>query len=372
MHAAEMAEAGARGDLTALWLLGVDPLRDLPYRARWEQALERASTVVAHASFLTEGIREHANVVFPFEAYAEKDGTLTHPDGRLQRLRPAIGHQGAGRYGFQVLDDLARRLGLDLRVLTSGMALAQLIAAVPFYAGLTLDEIGGRGMRWQEREAAAAYPSSAEPPAPCAHRRPPTAAARGCGWAPSARSGPRPRSSTRRRCRSWRRASAPRWRPTTPTASACATAPRSWCPTTAARSTPPSCCATRCPAGTIFLQDGLDGPDSANVLTGSVVEVRRRVDPAGAVRRRLLLRALVDADPQGAVHLPRRLQLRADHADGRAQAAGPLPGSLRTQPRRPVRLDAADRRHRQAAGQAAVRPAPLAAASSTSWRRSCR
>ena len=43
-------------------------------------------------------MREHADVVFPAEAYAEKEGTLTHPDGRVQRLRPAIGRpRGAGR-----------------------------------------------------------------------------------------------------------------------------------------------------------------------------------------------------------------------------------------------------------------------------------
>ena len=56
-----------------------------------------ATTVVAHAQFLTDGVREHATVVFPAESYAEKEGTLTHPDGRVQRLRPAIGHPGETR-----------------------------------------------------------------------------------------------------------------------------------------------------------------------------------------------------------------------------------------------------------------------------------
>jgi NADH-quinone oxidoreductase subunit G len=39
------------------------------------------------------------------------------------------------------------------------MASAQLFESVPFYAGLTLEEIGGKGVRWQEREAAGAYPT---------------------------------------------------------------------------------------------------------------------------------------------------------------------------------------------------------------------
>ena len=123
----------------------------------------RASTVVAHASFLTDELREHATVVFPAESYAEKEGTVTHPDGRLQRLRPGIGHPGAVRAEWSVLAELERRVSDSgsLRPrqdttspLTGPMASAQLFEAVPFYAGLTLEEIGGRGVRWQEREAA--------------------------------------------------------------------------------------------------------------------------------------------------------------------------------------------------------------------------
>ncbi|HWX52375.1 MAG TPA: molybdopterin-dependent oxidoreductase, partial [Solirubrobacteraceae bacterium] len=153
-----IAEGLASGELTALYLLGSDPLAELPDRELWEPALDRASTVVAHASFLTEGIRSHADVVFPAETYAEKEGTITHPDGRLQRLRPAVAHPGSTRAEWSVIVELATRLGLDLDAPASAMVSAQLFEAVPFYAGLTLEEIGGKGVRWQEREAARAYP----------------------------------------------------------------------------------------------------------------------------------------------------------------------------------------------------------------------
>ena len=104
--------------------------------------------------------REHATVVFPAEAYPEKEGTIVHPDGRLQRLRPAIARSGNVRAGWQVIAELALRAGLDLDVLSGAMASKQLLAAVPFYAGLTLEEIGGRGVRWQESDAAGAFPSA--------------------------------------------------------------------------------------------------------------------------------------------------------------------------------------------------------------------
>jgi NADH-quinone oxidoreductase subunit G len=169
LDALGIADALSQGELSAVYLLGVDPLEDpskLPVwdssrpaweqsRPQWEQALERASTVVAHATFLTEGIREHANVVLPAGAYAEKEGTIVHPDGRIQRLRPAVAHPGATRAEWQVLAELAQRLGLDLEVRNGAMASRQLFEAVPFYAGLTLGEIGGKGTRWQQRDAAA-------------------------------------------------------------------------------------------------------------------------------------------------------------------------------------------------------------------------
>jgi NADH-quinone oxidoreductase subunit G len=154
----QIAEGVSGGELTALYLMHVDPLRDLPGREAWDAALDSATTVVAHAAFLTEGIREHATVVFPAESYAEKEGTITHPDGRIQRLRQAIGHQGDTRAEWWVLADIAKRLGVDFGVLTGPMVTAQLTAAVPFYAGLTLEEIGGKGVRWQDRDAATGYP----------------------------------------------------------------------------------------------------------------------------------------------------------------------------------------------------------------------
>ncbi len=157
--AAEIAAATAAGDIRALYLFGVDPLRDLGARAEWQAALARAELVVAHAGVLTEGIAAHADVVFPAESSAEKEGTIVHPDGRLQRLRVAIKHPGQVRAGWQVIGELAKAVGLDLHVLTAGMAFKQLVAAVPFYAGLTLEQIGGRGVRWPETEAAAAMPA---------------------------------------------------------------------------------------------------------------------------------------------------------------------------------------------------------------------
>jgi NADH-quinone oxidoreductase subunit G len=153
-----------------LYLIGADPIRDLPDRAAWEDALGTAQTVIAHAATLTDTVREHADVVFPAEAYPEKEGTLVHPDGRVQRLRPAIGRPRGGelgsgvRPGWQVIAEIARRAGHDPRVAAGPMASRRLFEAVPFYAGLTLDAIDAGGIRWPATEAAAALGGAAWEP----------------------------------------------------------------------------------------------------------------------------------------------------------------------------------------------------------------
>ena len=121
--------------------------------------------MIAVESQLTDSVREFADVVFPAEAYPEKEGTLVHPDGRLQRLRPAIGRP-RGRGGmpgsgvrplWQVITEIARSLGFETGNFRTGAQVsARLFESVPFYAGLTLEEIGGRGVRWVEREDFAA------------------------------------------------------------------------------------------------------------------------------------------------------------------------------------------------------------------------
>jgi NADH-quinone oxidoreductase subunit G len=166
-NAAEIAKAAAGGEITALYLLQTDPVRELADRAAWHAAMHHAAVVVAHASVLTEGLMEHATVVFPAESYAEKDGTVVHPDGRLQRLRTAIAHPGGlsgVRAGWQVLAEVSKRAGFDQHVLTGPMAFKALVDAVPFYEGLTLEQITGQGVRWPETASAAKLPTGGAPP----------------------------------------------------------------------------------------------------------------------------------------------------------------------------------------------------------------
>jgi NADH-quinone oxidoreductase subunit G len=147
-------------ELKTLLLFGVDPLRDFPDTEAWKNALAKADHVIAFSMF--ENAATMADVVFPLETHAEKDGTVTHPDGRLQRVRPAASRPGSIRPNWGVLAELSLSLGHDTGVSSQPSAFAALTAAIPFYAGITDSDIGGRGIRWQETEAAAAVPRPGE------------------------------------------------------------------------------------------------------------------------------------------------------------------------------------------------------------------
>jgi NADH-quinone oxidoreductase subunit G len=170
-----IGKAAAEGELRALYLFHCDPQREFPSGELWGKALG-AAFVVAHDQFISPSLARYADVVFPAESYAEKEGTVTHPDGRIQRLRPAIGRPGEVQMEWQLLIEVGRRLGIDLPHLTAGQILSEISERVPFYAETTLDEIGGDGMRWPERERSLAaahttlpalrFSSPSEPPPP--------------------------------------------------------------------------------------------------------------------------------------------------------------------------------------------------------------
>jgi len=155
----EIRTALESGELKTLVLFGVDPLRDFPDTAAWQRALAAADHLIVFSIF-ENATTKMADVVFPLETHAEKDGTVTHPDGRLQRVRPSAGRPGDIRPNWGVLAELSLALGLDTGIDSQPAAFAALTKAVPFYDGITDSEIAGRGVRWQDRDAAVSLPAS--------------------------------------------------------------------------------------------------------------------------------------------------------------------------------------------------------------------
>ena len=199
--AAGIAAGLAEGDLTALYLLRVDPVRDLPGRDAWDAALERRDDGRRARELPHRGPGRARHRRVPGRGL-RREGRHGRPPGRPPAA-PARGDRPPRPGARRVAGP--RRPERPRWATTSASAAApwrraQLVEAVPFYAGLTLEEIGPKGVRWDAREAAAAFPRRraravrARGPAR-AGAAPPGA----CAWARSARSGPRARSRPRPR-----------------------------------------------------------------------------------------------------------------------------------------------------------------------------
>jgi NADH-quinone oxidoreductase subunit G len=145
----EIRQALISGDLTGLILFGANPLRDFPDTPAWEEALTAADFVASFSMHENETTAK-SDVVLPLETHAEKDGTVTHPDGRLQRVRPSASRPGQVRPNIGVLAELTAKLGGEPGLDSQPSAFAALTEAVSFYRGISDSDIGGRGTRWQD------------------------------------------------------------------------------------------------------------------------------------------------------------------------------------------------------------------------------
>jgi NADH-quinone oxidoreductase subunit G len=136
-------------ELGAMLLVNADPVRTHPDSDGWRKALS-GSFVVSIASFEDESTRL-ADIVIPTETHAEKEGTVTHPEGRLQRLRPNVPLPEGMIPGWRFLDAVAAELGAGVDAEAPADIFAALTGEVAFYERLTYEEIGATGVRWGDR-----------------------------------------------------------------------------------------------------------------------------------------------------------------------------------------------------------------------------
>jgi len=103
---------------------------------------------VAIDLFLTDST-ELADVILPAASYAEKDGTFTSTERRVQRVRKAIEPIGQSRPDWEILCDVARRCGYEkMRYDSAGEIMDEIAAVTPIYGGISFDRIDQVGLQW--------------------------------------------------------------------------------------------------------------------------------------------------------------------------------------------------------------------------------
>jgi formate dehydrogenase alpha subunit len=114
----EMVDGALLGNIKAMVVMGENPLMSEPNLSHAQHALEALEFIVCIDIFMNE-TGEHADVILPSASFAEKDGTFTNSDRRVQRVRQALPAVGESRADWQIICDLAQRMEKLLTVETS-------------------------------------------------------------------------------------------------------------------------------------------------------------------------------------------------------------------------------------------------------------
>ena len=111
----EMVEAAREGKLKAMYVTGENPLLSEPDLKHAREALEKLEFLVVQDIFMHE-TAEIADVILPATSFAEKDGTFTNSERRVQRVRKAVEPIGESRPDWEIICDLGRRIGRRLEL----------------------------------------------------------------------------------------------------------------------------------------------------------------------------------------------------------------------------------------------------------------
>jgi predicted molibdopterin-dependent oxidoreductase YjgC len=142
-----IASGAASGEIKVLILCGADPVRDL-VGADGLDAVTGAAFVVALDLFRTDS-SVLADVVLPALAFAEKEGTFTNLEGRVQKANKIVPGPGQARADWSILDDLATRMRQPIDLGSEADIAAEIAMVAPAYAGLAWEHL-----EWDAREGA--------------------------------------------------------------------------------------------------------------------------------------------------------------------------------------------------------------------------
>ncbi|MFQ5795960.1 MAG: formate dehydrogenase subunit alpha [Candidatus Bipolaricaulia bacterium] len=135
------------GQLRGMYIIGENVVVSEGNTNKVKKALESLDFLVVQDIFLTE-TAEHADVVLPAASYAEKDGTYTNTDRRVQRIRKAIEPIGNSKSDWEIICDLSEQMGYPMRYESAAEIMDEIASLVPTYAGISYERLEGYGLQW--------------------------------------------------------------------------------------------------------------------------------------------------------------------------------------------------------------------------------
>jgi len=146
MSLMEMIEAADRGSLKALYVMGENPVFNLPNSLFVENALKKLDFLIVQDIFLTE-TANLADVVFPALSWSEKDGTYTNLERRIQLLRKAV-DTSPGMEDWKIISGVSNKMGYKMDYSDAENIMEEIAKVSPLYKDLNYKEIGTGDCLW--------------------------------------------------------------------------------------------------------------------------------------------------------------------------------------------------------------------------------
>ena len=147
LKATEMIPKAHDGELKALYIIGENPLVSDPDLNHAEKSIANLDFLVVQDIFMTETARL-ADVVLPARCFAEKNGTFSNTERKVQRVRKAVEPPGEAKYDWEILCDISSRMGYAMSYANSEAIMEEIRKVTPSYAGITYGRIENEGLHW--------------------------------------------------------------------------------------------------------------------------------------------------------------------------------------------------------------------------------
>lgn len=146
--ATDVLAMAARGEMKGLFSYGEDPVRTDPDTAHIVRAMENLEFFAIIELFMTDTAR-YADVVLPGLSFAEKTGTFTNTERRVQMVRQAVVPEPGMRPETEVLADLMRRMGYPQSTLTPAEIMDEIASVTPSFGGISHERLErGESLQW--------------------------------------------------------------------------------------------------------------------------------------------------------------------------------------------------------------------------------
>ena len=144
----EIINAAGEGNVRALYIMGENPMVSDPDITHVEACLKELDFLVVQDIFLTE-TAQLADVVLPASSFAEKDGTFTNTERRVQRVRKAINPVGESKPDWEIIMELMNRMGCNKTYACPSEICDEIASVTPSYAGIDYKRLDDAGnLQW--------------------------------------------------------------------------------------------------------------------------------------------------------------------------------------------------------------------------------